>query len=402
MRIHLCCFLGTRSLLHRLSVYSVQAPCLFSCGHVWGECRRTAGSRSSLVAQAISPPIGQERPPTQKNACLHIPRPPLSTQAQAQQSLEDLVASGEEVTALRRGLADSERTVEALTARVATLQEAVESQRAALENSEACLSAAEEVARRSAASLQVAAADGDLLKTELAALRELAGGATQELREELALLRAQVDGAERTATELKEEATAAAAVAAEARASQAAAAGEAAAAAEEAARRHAADLEVIEALRARADAAGAAWPLVGGGGDGGDGNGGGCGGGGGSGRSPTRRPDGGERLPSRAAFERALERELDSIARCSAEAAVIVARAGWASPEGGGGGVAVEAGRGAAAAAVAEEEEEREVGGLVKVARQAVAGVEALREALAVAEENVSLCAQTQVALRAR
>ncbi|CAN0498944.1 unnamed protein product, partial [Ectocarpus sp. 12 AP-2014] len=121
--------------------------------------------------------------------------------ARAQQSLNDRVSSEE--SALRLGLANSEQNVEALTSRVSGLQRTVESQCVALQRSEACLSTGREEARTLSASLDAATARGDALESDLAALRALTGAATGELREEVALLRAQVDGAERTAAELK-------------------------------------------------------------------------------------------------------------------------------------------------------------------------------------------------------
>lgn len=315
---------------------------------------------------------------------------------------------------------------QALTVRVASLQETVESQRDALRESDACLSAAHETTQRSAASLETAVAHGEAIQLELEALRELTGNATRELREELSLLRAQVDGAERTAAELKAEATAAVAAAAAARASQTAAAGEAAAAAEEAASQHAADREAIEALQkraaaasvdaaeaearvneareqARADAlaefsaarfaagAAAAGRQVD------------------AGNSPMRTEDGEEEFSSSVvasddARVRSLCRELDSIVMTAREMAATAVRAGWASSEEDdcGGSTAVPVVTGRDAAAVAEEKgasgedlgggesEGDEVSRMLAVAVRVAEYLETLREALVLAEENVS------------
>lgn len=70
---------------------------------------------------------------------------------------------------------------------------------------------------------KMAATREEALQSELDALRALTEGTTKELQEELALLRGQVEGAARSAVELKAEATAAAAAAAAARGSEAAA-----------------------------------------------------------------------------------------------------------------------------------------------------------------------------------
>lgn len=321
---------------------------------------------------------------------------------------------------------------QALTARVAGLQETVESQQDALDESDACLSAAHETTQRSAASLETAVAHGEAIQSELEALRELTGNATRELREELALLRAQVDGAERTAAELKTEATVAVAAAAAARASETAAAKEAAAAATEAASQHAADREAIEVLQkraaaasvdaaeaqaradeaseeARADAlaefsaarfaagAAAAGRRVD------------------AGNSPMRAEDGEEEFSSSiVAFDndarvRSLCRELDSIAAKASEMAAAAVRVGWASSSseeeedcgGSSTAVLVVAGRDAAAvagedvaAASGEAVEGEGVGGevsrMLAVAARVAAYLETLREALVLAEENVS------------
>lgn len=319
--------------------------------------------------------------------------------------------------------------VHALTAHVASLEETVECQRGALDESDACLSAAREAAQRSAASLETVVARGEVVQTELNALREFTGSATRELREELALLRAQVDGAERTAAELKEEATAAAAAAAAARASQTATAGEAAARAERAASQHAADREAIEALQERAAAAAVAAAeaearadeaieqaradalaevsaarISAGEAEAGrrvD-----------AGNSPMRRTEEGEMFSSCVvasddARVRSLRQALDSIATKTREMAATAVRVGWASPEEECGSAVVPAAARRDSAAVAEEAAsgetlggegaEDEVSRVLAVAVRVAADVETLREALTLAEENVSgSCLQLQ------
>lgn len=345
-----------------------------------------------------------------------------------------------EESALRLGLANSEQNVEALTSRVAGLQRTVESQCAALQRSEASLSAGGEEARTLAESLAEAVARGDALESDLNALRTLTGAATGELREEVALLRAQVDGAERTAAELKSEAEAAVAAAAAARASEARTAGEAARAAEEAAGQRAADREAIEALRATASevagaaadearqqesadalsvssrrGAGAAERLV-------DGS-----------NTPARTGEGDGNdddidLSRRSVHDarlRSLGLELESVGLVAREAvASAVCVGGWAPPspsptggrDGGGGDSdddddavlgGQDGGVGIAVLPEVEEKEESrdnfeggggrtqhdddgdEIGRMLAVAGQAVADVESVRRALVVAEEKV-------------
>ncbi|CAM9585027.1 unnamed protein product, partial [Scytosiphon promiscuus] len=97
---------------------------------------------------------------------------------------------------------------------------------------------------------------------------------------------------------------------------------------------------------------------------------------------------------------RSLGRELDSVARCLREAAATAARVGFISSEEGDGALAAAGGRDAAdadaAAAVAQEEgngtaeevEDDEVGRMLAVAGRTAADVDALRRALALAEDN--------------
>lgn len=309
---------------------------------------------------------------------------------------------------------------QALNARVASLQETVETQRDALEKSDTCLSAAHETIQRSAASLETAVAHGKAVQSEMEALREHTGNAARELREELALLQAQVDGAESTAAELKAEATVAAAATAAARASQTAAAAESAAAAEKAASQHAADREAIEALQqraadaavvaakaearadeareqARADAlaefsaarfaagAAAAGRQVD------------------TGNSPMKIDGGEDNLPGVVASDdarvRSLCQELESIVTKTREMAATAVRVGWASADEECGGTAVPVVAGRDAAAVAEEKSsggeigegvEDVVNRMLAVAVRVAADVETLSGALVLAEENVS------------
>lgn len=359
---------------------------------------------------------------------------PPGMQTQAQQRLDDRRLSDHENTLWQR-LADSEQAVHDLTARTAELERMIGSQSAALEISESCLSAAQESAREAAASLETAIKRRETLQAKLTALRRLTGDANRELREEVAVLRAQVDGAERSAAELKAEANAAAAAAAAARASQAEAAVEAARAAEEAARQHASDREAVETLRMalaeaqqRADAAAvlateaeaarldeareegradalaefsAAAAAADAAADGGGGGGGGC--------STTEegREAGGDddgsssRVVVCAAGVRSLARELDAVALCAREAAATAARAGWVSSGEGRGAVVVAGGRDADGAAVMQdgergtgegvvEDDDDQIGRMLAVAVRAAVDVEALRRSLVLADDNVS------------